>query len=102
MAASQANALGTLLRLIDAHPHLPGAYIVSHCFIPQRVDVQLDSPSGLEAWREALNLPTCAIEPKRFPDPGRQELEMSADVGTATIRVYAIFPAARDDSRRTA
>nr|WSX78217.1 hypothetical protein OH826_32855 [Streptomyces sp. NBC_00899] len=102
LVAAQTNALGTLLRLIDAHPELPGAYFVSHCFEPQRVDVQLDSPSALEAWREALNLPTDAIEPKAFPDPDRRELEVSAVIGTATIRVYAIFTPAHDASRESA
>lgn len=95
--AAQSNALRTLLRLSELHPQLPGAYVVSHGLEPNRIDVQLNSPSSLEAWREALNAPTDSV--KSRPLDAKTQLEISAEVGSVTVRVYAIFVSGGADGR---
>lgn len=87
--AAQANALRSLLRLAEHHHDLPGAYVVSHNVDADRIDVQLDSPSSLEAWREALGAPPASVQSK--PYQAREFLEFTAPAHRSTIRVYAIF-----------
>ena len=95
--STQSNALRTLLRLSELHPQLPGAYVVSHGLEPDRIDVQLNSPSSLEAWREALNAPTDTVTSR--PLGAKTQLAISAEVGSVTVRVYAIFTCGGDDGR---
>jgi hypothetical protein len=98
--SAQSTALRALLRLTEQHPELPGAYIVSSSTYPHCIDVQLDNPSALEAWREAVDVPTDAVHTKSLGE--KTELEISANVGGATICVYAIFTPAAQQPREAA
>ncbi|BBA99471.1 hypothetical protein RVR_6104 [Actinacidiphila reveromycinica] len=96
--AAQADALRALLHLIDLHPHLPGAYVVSHNLFPNQVDIQLDSPGVWETWRETLNLATESAT-HRASDT-REFLECATTIGGTAIRIYSVFPRV-DTSIRT-
>ncbi|WP_435125311.1 hypothetical protein [Actinacidiphila sp. bgisy144] len=88
--AAQADALRALLHLTELHPHLPGAYVVSHNLLPDQVDIQLDSPGAWETWRETLNLPADSATHRAFDS--REFLECVTAIGGTTIRIYAVFP----------
>jgi hypothetical protein len=88
--AAQATALHVLAHLADAHPDLPGAYVVTHSVFPKQVDIQLDSPADLETWRETLGVTTDAVALRHY-DATRQ-LAFTAPLGTTQLRVYASFP----------
>ncbi|WP_328914649.1 MULTISPECIES: hypothetical protein [unclassified Streptomyces] len=88
--AAQTNALRALLRIAELHPGLPGAYVVSHSTTPDRIDVQLDTPSAWETWRETLSLPTDSVTHGLFST--REILECETTVDGTTVRIYAVFP----------
>lgn len=90
--AAQTDALRALLRIAELHPSLPGAYIVAHNLIPGAIDVQLNTPSAWETWRETLNVPADSATFRTFDN--REHLECLTAVGEASIRVYAIYPPA--------
>jgi hypothetical protein len=89
--AAQATALHVLAHLADAHPGLPGAYVVTHSVFPKQIDVQLDGPADLETWRETLGVPTDAVALRHYAS--RNHLAFTAPLGTTQLRVYASFPA---------
>ncbi|WP_328467927.1 hypothetical protein [Streptomyces sp. NBC_00448] len=91
---AQTDALRALLRIAELHPSLPGAYVVAHNLMPDRVDVQLDTPSAWESWREILNAPTGSATHRTFDN--RRHLECVTAVGKTAIRVYAVFPHIHD------
>lgn len=88
--AAQTDALRALLRIAELHPTLPGAYVVAHNLMPDSVDVQLDTPSAWETWRETLNAPTDSSTYRTFDN--RQHLEYATTIGKTAVRVYAVFP----------
>ena len=88
--SAQTAALHVLAHLADAHPDLPGAYVVSHSVFPKQIDIQLDSPAYLETWRDTLGVATDAVALKHYD--ARHHLEFAAPLGTIQLRVYASFP----------
>ncbi|MFI0940955.1 hypothetical protein [Streptomyces sp. NPDC021020] len=87
---AQATALQSLSHFADAHPDLPGAYVVSHSAFPKQVDVLLDGPADLETWRDALDIATNALTLKHYD--ARRHLEFTTPIGTTLLRVYTVFP----------
>lgn len=87
----QLAAFTTAAILAANYPALPGAYAVAHSHIPNRVDFLLEHFSGVEAWREALEVEDSALICRPI---GRDtELEFITTVThetTVQVRVYAI------------
>jgi hypothetical protein len=88
--SAQATALHVLAHLADAHPDLPGAYVVSHSVFPKQIDVQLDGPADLETWRETLGIAPDAVALRHYD--ATRHLSFTAHLGTTQLRVYAAFP----------
>ncbi|WP_413799618.1 hypothetical protein [Streptomyces iranensis] len=87
--ATQTAALTCLAGLAVSHPHLPGAYITMSQHIPDELKVLLDSPSAVEAWREALHVPAETVVAGRLGD--RPLLEFRATVYRVAFHVYAVY-----------
>lgn len=88
--ATQSAALHALASTADAHPDLPGAYVVTHVIDPGQIDIQLDSPADLETWRESLGIAAHDLTLKHYD--ARRHLEFTAPLGAVLLRAYAIFP----------
>lgn len=88
--AAQSAALHALANIADAHPELPGAYVVSHSIHPEQIDVQFNNPRDLEKWRASLGITPDTVSFMYYAD--RRHLEFFAPVGTTLLRVYAVFP----------
>ncbi|MBD0736189.1 hypothetical protein [Streptomyces sp. CBMA29] len=88
--SDQADALRAMLRLAEQYPDLPAPYIACGRHEFDRIRAQLDSPSTLETWREALHAPAESVE---FNDlHGDVQLQFTADIDRVTFRFYVIFP----------
>ncbi|MGD3107556.1 hypothetical protein [Streptomyces sp. YGL11-2] len=90
--AAQAATLTCLAGIAVSHPDLPGAYFTASRIVPNELSVQLDSPSKVEAWREALNVPVEKVFADRIGD--RPSLEFRATVYRVAFHVYAVYEVA--------
>ncbi|NXY95673.1 hypothetical protein HYE82_15000 [Streptomyces sp. BR123] len=88
--AAQATVFGTLTRLAELHPNLPGAYVTTSQITPTEAHVLLDSPADLEAWRRATH--TDALDVQFTERQGDRKLQFTAPLGRITLKVYAVFP----------
>ncbi|MEV6790871.1 hypothetical protein AB0M87_02495 [Streptomyces sp. NPDC051320] len=70
------EALSELTRMIG---HLPAPYVVVHASRPS-IGLQLNSPSNLEAWRTALQIPTDSVTVKSSVAAGLVWLQTSTVV----------------------
>ncbi|WP_328725621.1 hypothetical protein [Streptomyces sp. NBC_00259] len=85
----QAALLTALARLAETHQALPGAYITTSGITPGEAHVLLDSPSELEAWRQALHIdPADVLITERGDDT---KLLFTAPLGRISLRVYTVF-----------
>ncbi|MGW2953410.1 hypothetical protein [Streptomyces eurythermus] len=87
--AEQAPTLACLASLATGHPGLPAAYITISPSALNELSVQLDSPSKVEAWREALGVTADLVFCDRIG--GRPSLEFRATVFGVTFHVYAAY-----------
>lgn len=87
--SEQATVLVALAGLAVSHPNLPGAYFSTSEILPRELAVQLDSPSKVEAWRAALNVP---VEKVALRQRGEQAtLKFEATVYGVEFTVYAVY-----------
>ncbi|MFJ1973096.1 hypothetical protein ACIO93_31005 [Streptomyces sp. NPDC087903] len=87
--AGQAAVSTCLAGLAIGHPNLPAAYITLSQHTPRELGVQLDSPSKLEAWREALGVDVGLVRARRV---GEQEsLAFDARVYGVDFHVHAVY-----------
>ncbi|MET7451138.1 hypothetical protein ABZT03_04420 [Streptomyces sp. NPDC005574] len=102
--SEQATVLVALAGLAVSHPDLPGAYFALSEVLPRELAVQLDSPSKVEAWRAALNVPFEKVVLRRAG--ARTQLKFVATVYGVEFSVYAVYEPdqqveeARDDAVR--
>lgn len=87
--SDQRRALAALDRIVELHPNLPAAFITLSYVHPELVDVQAQSWPALEAWREALNVPSFEVRPGNC-EPEWEHLEFKTVVDGAPVRVYVI------------
>ncbi|MFH9977904.1 hypothetical protein ACH4ND_01325 [Streptomyces sp. NPDC017179] len=85
--AEQRQALAALDRITELHPNLPGAYIVLSLVVPTQIDVQAQSWTAFEAWREALNVPPADVQLGNC-EPVREHIAFEAVVDGVTVKVY--------------
>ncbi|MBT2507079.1 hypothetical protein J7I98_14515 [Streptomyces sp. ISL-98] len=88
--AEQAAAFTTVAGLASRYPELPAAYICIHSsFVCQpEVNVQAQSFSDLEAWREALGGDVMRVG--CYPLDRGAALQFSVDLDGVTVKVYAV------------
>ncbi|MET7387155.1 hypothetical protein ACFYPT_20900 [Streptomyces sp. NPDC005529] len=100
--SEQATVLVALAGLAVSHPNLPGAYFSTSEILPRELAVQLDSPSKVEAWRTALNVPVEKVVLRRRGE--QATLKFQATVYGIAFTVYAVYDPdqqveeARDDA----
>ncbi|MFG2128340.1 hypothetical protein ACGFNV_11130 [Streptomyces sp. NPDC048751] len=90
--AEQAALITCLAGLAVGHPHLPAAYITISRHAPRELNVQLDSVSKVEAWREALGVDADLVCVDRLGD--RSSLEFDATVHGVDFHVYTTYVSA--------
>ncbi|MFE6686590.1 hypothetical protein ACFVFQ_08930 [Streptomyces sp. NPDC057743] len=90
--AAQAATLKCLAGIAVSYPNLPGAYFTASSVVPNELSVQLDSPSKVEAWRVALNVPVEKVFMDRIGD--QLSLEFRATAYRVAFHVYAVYDAA--------
>jgi hypothetical protein len=87
--AAQAALFTCLAGLAVGHPNLPAAYVTISQHAPRELSVQLDSPSKVEAWREALGVDAGLLVVDRIGT--RPSLEFNATVFGIAFHVYAAY-----------
>jgi hypothetical protein len=85
--AQQRTALAALTYMSGAFGHLPGAHFALSTIYPDQVDISLhDGASDFEVWREALGIPTDAVQLKGREAP---HLKATAAFAGATVELIA-------------
>lgn len=87
--AAQAPVFTCLATLAIAHPDLPAAYLTVSKHGTRELGVQLDSPTAVEAWREALGVAPDVVVADWIG--GRPSLEFTATVYGIKFQVYATY-----------
>ncbi|MFM9495494.1 hypothetical protein ACKI1Q_17970 [Streptomyces galilaeus] len=87
--AAQAALFTCLAGLAVGRPDLPAAYVTISRFAPRELSVQLDSPSKVEAWREALGADSDLVRVDRIGN--RSSLEFDASAFGIAFHVYATY-----------
>ncbi|WP_328735331.1 hypothetical protein [Streptomyces bobili] len=87
--AEQAAVITCLTGLAVGHPNLPAAYVTISRHAPRELHVQLDSPSKVEAWREALGVDAALLVVDRIGD--RPSLEFDATAFGIDFHVYTTY-----------
>ncbi|MFI1029830.1 hypothetical protein [Streptomyces sp. NPDC020951] len=87
--SEQAAVITCLAGLAVGHPNLPAGYFTVSRHGARELSVQLDSPSKVEAWREALGVDAGLLRVERFG--GRASLEFDATVFGVDFHVYAAY-----------
>ncbi|WP_217234960.1 hypothetical protein [Streptomyces sp. AC555_RSS877] len=87
--AAQAAVITCLAGLAVGHPNLPAAYFTISRHGPRELSVQLDSPSKVEAWREALGVDAALVSVDRLGE--RASLEFNATAYGVDFHVYAAY-----------
>ncbi|MER5916960.1 hypothetical protein ABT124_43075 [Streptomyces sp. NPDC001982] len=87
--AAQAATLTCLAGIAVSHPSLPGAYFVVSSITPNKLTVQLDSPSEVEAWRDALGVSAEEIYTRRIG--AQPSIEFEATAYGVTFHVWATY-----------
>jgi hypothetical protein len=94
--ATQAAAATCLAGLAVGHPKLPAAFITISQHMPGELKVQLDSPSEVEAWREALGVDADLVRVGRLGE--RAALRFDARVYGVDFHVYAAYEQAATEA----
>ena len=95
---AQQPALTALAELARMCPELPGAHLSTYQHAPGEVVVQIDAHgedrfSAFEAWREALLVPTDAVDLTPYKSqPGTGDLSFSTTVAGAPVHVWLALP----------
>ncbi|MEU0087234.1 hypothetical protein [Streptomyces sp. NPDC006274] len=79
----QARPLAVLADIAASNPGLPGAYMVFQSIGTADIRVQLEWPSELEIWRQALGVPVADVS----IDRGR--LRFTTHLHGVPVEVYA-------------
>ncbi|MFM9492120.1 hypothetical protein ACKI1Q_00530 [Streptomyces galilaeus] len=87
--AEQAALFTCLAGLAVGHPNLPAAYVTISRHASRELSVQLDSPSKVEAWREALGVDAALLVVDRIGN--RSSLEFDATAFGVDFHVYATY-----------
>ncbi len=87
--AAQAAVITCLAGLAVGRPDLPAGYFTISRHGPRELSVQLDSPSKVEAWREALGVDAALVRVDRLGN--RVSLEFNATAYGVDFHVYAAY-----------
>lgn len=92
---SLAPALAFVARLAVLHPTLPAPSLDFSGIFPNRVRLCMDSAPEIEAWREALHVPTEAVDFSVRSD-GRMRIGFDAKVNGVEFHAFASVAAQKE------
>jgi hypothetical protein len=91
-------ALAALAQIGSHFSHLPAADFTTSTIFPDRAALHLHDDLGdFELWREALDIPTSAVEYRTLP--GNTVLKATTEWGGATIEVNGYGPLPAGDNK---
>lgn len=85
----QTAAIAVLAKIAEAHPDLPGAFIVLSWVVPGQVSFQLAGLADLELWREALGIDPAEVEPGSCSD-SQPHIVVTVVMDGVRVEVYAM------------
>ncbi|MEU0332175.1 hypothetical protein [Streptomyces sp. NPDC006193] len=89
--SDQTAALALLLRIAGMHPTLPTGDIRFSQYYPGRIDVLLNNPAEVEAWRAALLVSDSQMTLHELPGRPALRLDFCAVVGDAEVYAWTAF-----------
>ncbi|KJK40263.1 hypothetical protein UK15_07935 [Streptomyces variegatus] len=94
---SLAPALAFVARLAELHPGLTAPSLTFSGIFPNRVSLCMDSAPEIEAWREALHIPTENVNFSVGAD-GQMRVGFDAEVSGIEFHAFARFATKQEEA----
>ncbi|MFI7014425.1 hypothetical protein [Streptomyces sp. NPDC050164] len=92
---SLAPTLAFIARLAELHPGLMAPSLTFSGIFPNRVSLCMDGATDIEAWREALHVPTEDVD-FSVGVSGQMRVGFDADVNGVEFHAFALFAAKQE------